>query len=217
MERNSWAAIGLPVFLIFLTSIPIVMGFVRSVEVPLQALPEESEYFYQTAWSMAFHGLCGGLFGLLGPMQFWTAFRRRFGTLHKISGRIYVLAGVVLGLSGLRLVQAFYGPTFDMTDASRVLFGTALLVALWLAIQNIRAGNVPRHRAWMIRSYALGMGTAPIAFVFFPVFVITGEPPTGIMVDIIFVGTWLVSIASAELVIRLKLNRPARRPAPQTA
>lgn len=214
MERRSVTAFGVPALLLFLTCLPIIMGLVRFVQVPLHSLPEESLYFYETPWSMALHGLCGALFGLLGPLQFWTAFRQRFSTLHKLSGRVFVASGVVMGLSGLRLVAAFHGPSFDLSDAARVVFGPALLVTLWFAIAAIRKGNMPRHRAWMIRSYAIGMGTAPISFIFLPIFLITGVPPMGLTVDLIFVGMWIASVAVAEAVIRVKLSPPAPRNTP---
>jgi len=145
----------------------------------------------------------------VGLLQFGRAFRRGLGLLHGLSGRIFVVSGVVMGLSGLRLVAAFHDPGFNLTDASRLIFGPLLVVALGLAVVAIRNGDVTRHRAWMVRAYAIGMGTAPIGFVFFPLFLSTGVPPEGLTVDLVFVGTWITSIAVAEAVIRLKLTRPA--------
>jgi uncharacterized membrane protein len=208
MERRSLRAVGVPALLLFLSALPIVMGVARFVEVPSGALPPESTYLYQTPWAIALHGLSGAAFGLLGPLQFWTAFRNRFGRLHRLSGRIFVLAGVVMGLTGLRMIAAFALPDFDLTDLARALFSPAMLVALWLAVAAIRRRDLARHRAWMIRAYALGIGQSPIAFVFFPMFLITGIPPAGLTVDLVLIGTWLACIGVAEAVIRLKLSGP---------
>jgi len=43
-------------------------------------------------------------FGITGPVQFVRALRHRFGSLHRVSGRIFVLSGVILGISGLSLL-----------------------------------------------------------------------------------------------------------------
>ena len=71
----------------------------------------------------------------------------------------------------------------------------------------VRARDVPRHRAWMIRAYAIGMGQGTVALVMFPIYLITGVPPTGLATDIVVVGMWLLNIALAEWVVR-RLARP---------
>ena len=59
-----------------------------------------------------------------------------------------------------------------------------------------------RHRAWMIRACATGMGTGPVALVMFPIQLITGEPPMGLASEAVVVGVWLLNIALGEWVAR---------------
>lgn len=74
---------------------------------------------------------------------------------------------------------------------------------------RVRARNIPRHRDWMIRAYAIGMGATIVSIVFIPIFVITGEPPTGITADIAFIGAWAACVVFAEAVI-YRINAPQR-------
>ena len=43
-----------------------------------------------------------------------------------------------------------------------VVFGTWFLVSLVLAYRAIRGGDVDRHRRWMIRAFAVGLGVGTI-------------------------------------------------------
>lgn len=216
MEQRSVNGRGVPALLLFLTLLPIVMGVVRAGQVGLDALPEEAAKFAATPLALAIHGLCGATFGLIAPWQFWQALRRRHGPLHRHLGRLYVAAGVGLGLTGMVMVLAYRGGPSALTDIARVVFSAALIGALWLAVSAIRRGQRARHMAWMIRAYALGMGTAPIVFFFIPWIVILGEEPGPVLSEAVFLGTWVASLVAAELVIRrLGAPRPVSRLAPQ--
>ncbi len=208
MERRSGAATVVPVVLLLLTSLTILSGVVRAVQVPTGTLTEDALKFTATPVALWLHATAGALFGLLGPVQFSFALRRRFGTWHRRSGRVFAVAGAVLGLSGLRLADRF-GGQIDPTDMARTAFGALLLVCLWQGIAAIRAGDRDGHRDWMIRAYAVGMGTAPLALVYLPIFVILGDiPRLGALDHVIFVGIWLGSIAVGEAAIR-RLHRRA--------
>ena len=78
----------------------------------------------------------------------------------------------------------------------------ALIAALALGVAAARGCDMPRHRAWMIRAYAIGMGQGTVALVMFPLYLVTGEPPTGLTTDIVVVSMWLLNIALGEWVIR---------------
>jgi Predicted membrane protein (DUF2306) len=127
-----------------------------------------------------------------------------------MSGRIFVLSGAILGLSGLALLAQVTSVRTPLADIARGLFGLGLLIALSLAMAAIRDRDVQRHRAWMIRAYATGMGLGVVGLVFFPIYIVTGQPPMGLTSDILFVGSWVLTIVIGEVVVR-SLSRPAQR------
>ncbi|GGJ22613.1 DUF2306 domain-containing protein [Neoroseomonas lacus] len=202
MIRAFTRPIPLVVALAFCTFIPVMMAAVRVVQIPLGALPEDGLRLASVPVAYFLHSLAGVLFGVLGPLQFVRALRRRFGTLHRLSGRVFVLAGMGLALSGLALLLRVGSIATGLLDAVRGVFGLALIAVLVLGVWAARAHAMVRHRAWMIRAYAIGMGSGTVALVMFPVYLISGEPPTGLTTDIVVVGMWLLTIAVGEWVVR---------------
>jgi hypothetical protein len=106
MIRTFTRQLPLALALAFCTFIPVMMAAVNVVQIPLGALPEDSLRLASVPVSLFLHSLAGVLFGVLGPLQFVRALRRRFGTLHRLSGRVFVLAGVGLALSGFWMPHA---------------------------------------------------------------------------------------------------------------
>ena len=209
MIRTFTRPIPLVLALAFCTFIPVMMAAVSVVQIPLGALPEDSLRLASVPVAFFLHSLAGLLFGVLGPLQFVRALRLRFGTLHRLTGRVFVLAGAGLALSGLALLLQVESIATGLLDAARGVFGLALIAALVLGVAAARAHDMLRHRAWMIRAYAIGMGTGPVALVMFPIYLITGEPPMGLASDIVVVGVWLLTIALGEWVVRrLAFPRP---------
>lgn len=184
------------------TFIPVMMAAVRVVQIPMGALPEDSLRLTSAPVAFFLHSLTGVLFGVLGPLQFVRALRLRYGALHRLAGRVFVLSGAGLALSGLTLLLKVDSITTGLLDAARGVFGLALIAALVLGVVAARARDMPRHRKWMIRAYAVGMGTGIVALVMFPIYLITGEPVTGLAADIVVVGMWLLNIAMGEWVVR---------------
>ena len=190
----------------FCTFIPVMMAGLRVVQVPANLLPEDSLRLAVAPLSLFLHALAGMLFGLLGPLQFVRALARRFGALHRLSGRAFVLAGMVMALSGLGLLLRVESIATHWLDAARAIFGLALLATLALGLRAAMDRRIEAHRAWMIRAYAVGMGGATVGLVMLPIYLLTGAPVTGLAADLVFIGWWLVTIILAEWVIR----RPAQ-------
>lgn len=193
--------------LLFLTAIPILTAIVRVYEVPAGALPQDAERFMAVPWAMFLHALGGALFGILGPLQFAGVLKRRFDSVHRFTGRIFVVSGLLMALSSLRLLWEFPDTTTWSVSMARLLAGIALAGALIAAVSFARARNIPRHRAWMIRAYAIGMGPAAASLMLFPIFIATGEPPAGVLADLLFLLSWAINITLAEWVIRRPLVR----------
>lgn len=205
--------IPLVLALVFFTAIPVLTALFNVVQIPSGAHPADSAHLAVAPVSWFAHALAGVAFGITGPVQFVRALRNRFGALHRVSGRIFVLSGAILGLSGLSLLTQVESQRTPVADIARGLFGLALLIALALAMVAIRNRDFVRHRAWMIRAYAVGMGLGTVALVFFPIYIAMGQAPTGLASDILFVGSWGLSIAFGELVIRHLSRSPPRVPA----
>lgn len=202
MIRTFARPVPLLLLLAFCTGIPVLVSAVRVVQIPLGVLPDDSLRLAVAPAAHFLHALAGVLFGVLGPLQFVLALRLRFGTLHRLAGRAFVLSGAGLGLSGLALLWQVDSISTGLLDAARGVFGAALVATLVLGVMAARANKLFRHRTWMIRAYAVGMGSGTIALVMLPFHLITGEPITGPVADTVFVGTWLVTIALGEWVIR---------------
>jgi uncharacterized membrane protein len=203
-----------PLFLalVFFTFIPVMTALVLVFQIPFGTYPEDSARLAIAPIAWFAHVLAGAAFGITGPVQFVRALRNRFGALHRVLGRIFVLSGAIIGLSGLSLLAQVMSQRTPLVDIARGLFSMALLIALVLAMAAIRNRDFLRHRAWVIRAYAIGMGLGAVSLVFFPIYIITGQPPSGLASDILFVASWALTIAFAEVVIRRSSRSSLKSP-----
>ena len=184
------------------TLLTIILALVQVVQIPLGALPADSRHLSAAPFWHFMHVLGGATFGILGPLQFGRVLMRKYGRLHRFMGRVYVAAGAMISLSSLGLLWHFPGTYTVAVSSGRLLFGIALGVALAIAMQAIRQRDFARHRNWMIRAYAIGIGATVVSMVFFPIYVITGEPPMGLAADIVFLGSWTACVVFAEGLVR---------------
>jgi uncharacterized membrane protein len=210
MSRLFRRPIPLVLLLAFFTAIPVLTALFDVLQIPSGAYPEDSAHLAVAPVSWFVHALAGVAFGITGPAQFVRAFRQRFGALHRVLGWVFVVSGASLGLSAFSLLAQVTPQRTPLVDIARGLFGLALLIALALAMAAIRNRDVLRHRAWVIRAYAVGMGLGAVSLVFFPIYVITGQAPTGLTSDVLFVASWGLSIAFGEVVIRHLSRSPPR-------
>ncbi|HKW33455.1 MAG TPA: DUF2306 domain-containing protein [Candidatus Acidoferrum sp.] len=125
------------------------------------------------------HILPAMLFMVLGPLQFVRGLRSRYPQIHRWSGRIFVAASAVVGISGLKLA---FGKTVGGLDekAAIILFGSFFLISLAKALWHALRREFTQHREWMIRGYAIGLAVAtirPIMATFFAVALMSGHKP----------------------------------------
>lgn len=202
MTRWFTRPLVVPAALYFGTLLTIVLALVQAVQIPLGALPEDSLRLTAAPVWHFMHVLGGATFGILGPIQFGRVLMRKYGQLHRVMGRVFVAAGAMISLSSLSLLWHFPDAYSVAVNSGRLLFGIALGAALVMAMLAIRKRDFARHRNWMIRAYAIGMGATAVTMVFFPIYAITGEAPTGLVSDIIFLGSWTACIVFAEALVR---------------
>jgi uncharacterized membrane protein len=146
------------------------------------------------------HILPGALFLLLAPLQFAPRLRSGFPRLHRWSGRLLLALGLVTAATGFYfgLLMPFGGAAEAVAIA---LFGGVFLAALALAFVAIRRGEVARHRAWMIRAFAVAAGIATVRLVgavFEVVLTPAGWHPRSIFVLGLWTG-WSLTLAAGEV------------------
>lgn len=196
--------------LAFFTAIPVLNALVQVVQIPSGTYPADSARLAVAPVAWFAHVLAGVAFGITGPVQFVRALRHRFGRVHRATGRVFVIAGATLGLSGLSLLAQVMSERTPLADIARGVFGLALLFALALAMVAVRDRDFRRHRAWMIRAYAVGMGLGTVGLVFFPIYIVTGQPPMGFAADILFVAAWVMTIVVGEVVVHRLSASPSK-------
>ena len=124
--------------------------------VPLGNLvhPQMKLAFEAHRFAIFVHIFCSMLAMALGPWQFFSGLRARQPQLHRWSGRVYLLGGVLPGgIAGLYVSGFAFGGTFNQ-------LGFAVLAVLWLttgylAYQSIRRREIAAHQQWMLRNFAL--------------------------------------------------------------
>lgn len=125
------------------------------------------------------HVIPGMIFMVLGPLQFVRNLRAKHPGVHRWSGRIFLTASGVIGVTGLTM--ALRGTIGGWDEKSAILiFGSFFLFALSKALWHVMHREFAQHREWMIRGYAVGLAVAtirPIMGGFFAVAVLHGQTP----------------------------------------
>jgi uncharacterized membrane protein YozB (DUF420 family) len=127
-------------------------------------VPDPADFEHRYAvypWLAYAHIVPGVVYLTLAPLQLWRGFRSRDLTRHRRIGRAALCAG---GVSGVFAVV--FGLTLSfggwLQASASVVFGTYFVVALVVAYRAIRRGDVPQHRRWMIRGFAVALAVGTI-------------------------------------------------------
>ncbi|SRR6266404_5930917 len=156
------------------------------------------------------HIVPGLLFMMLGPLQFSSTIRARHLRWHRLNGRIFVICGLVIGISAL--LMSFNMPAIGGFNqaAATTLFGAFFLYALCKAFWHIRRREVALHREWMIRAFAIGLAVAtirPIVGLLFATSRFSGLTPYEFFGTAFWIG-FVLHLIAAEAWIRATLPRP---------
>ncbi len=204
-----------PAALIALSVIPVAAGVVRLGELTGGAeITPENARFFAAPLPAVLHILSVSLFCILGAFQFAPGIRRRRPGWHRGAGRLLVPCGLVAALSGLWMTQ-FYPPVMGdgpLLYGIRLVVGSAMTLFIVLGFAAIRRRDIARHRAWMMRGYALGLGAGTQALTHLPWFLFPGIQ--GELTRALLMGAgWAINLAVAEWIIRRGLAYPVRTPA----
>jgi len=197
--------------LVLLSIFPLIFGALRLVELAggPQIMPANAQ-FVATPLPVVIHIVSAAVFALVGAFQFVTGYRKRLFGWHRAAGRVLVVCGLAVGLSGLWMTLFFPRPTGpnELLQAFRLVFGSAMVVSIVLGFEAIiRRRDVLSHRAWMMRAYAIGLGAGTQVLTGMLETVIVGQP-TALSSALAQAAGWVINLTVAEWAIR---RLPAQR------
>jgi hypothetical protein len=154
------------------------------------------------------HIIPGLLFVVLGPLQFVQRLRSRRPALHRWTGRVVIVSGMIIGVTALVMSpQMAIGGANEA--AATMLFAIVFLFSLIKALVSIRRRKFAVHREWMIRAFAIGLAVAtirPINGMFFATRGITHLTPHDFFGTAFWIG-FTVQLMVAE--VWINYTRPA--------
>lgn len=201
LRRSDWA---IPAGLIALSVVPALAGTARLAELARGAeVTAANARFFAMPLPVVLHIAAVIPFSILGALQFAPAFRRRYPRWHRTAGRVLLVCGFVTALTGLFMAQVYPWPEGDgmAVYLERLVFGSAMLGSLLMAIDAIRRRNFTAHGDWMIRAYAIAMGAGTQTLTHLPYFLLVGSPDEAARGVLMGAG-WVINLLVAEWVIR---------------
>jgi uncharacterized membrane protein len=200
--------------LLALSLIPVLGGTARLIEMwgGPELIPADAR-FAASPLPLVVHIVAAIAYAVFGAFQFSAWLRRRRPGWHRRAGRVLAALGLAVALSGLWMTLLYPSKegTGDLLYLFRLLASSGMGASIILGVTAIRDRDIARHRAWMTRAYALGLGAGTQAFT-----VGFGEAAFGageVRTDLMMGAAWAINLAVAEWIIR----RPATRPAPARA
>ena len=190
--------------LLVLSAVPLAAGAFRLTQLAGGAeITPANARFFASPLPVVLHITSAAIYAILGAFQFAPGFRRRRPGWHRAAGRLLVGCGLLVGLSGLWMTLFYPWPDGDgaLLYALRLLFGSAMVVAIVLGFTTIRRGDVRRHRAWMTRAYAIGLGAGTQMLMLMVGEMLAG-PPSELSHALQIGAGWVINLAVAEWAIR---------------
>jgi uncharacterized membrane protein len=215
IARRQWLT---PTGLIMLSAVPVVAGALRVAELTGGGeVTRDNARFFAAPIPVLVHIVGASVFCVLGAFQFVPRFRQRRRGWHRAAGRLLVGCGLAAALSGLWMTLFYPHPPGDgdLLLVLRLVFGSAMVASIVLGFAAIRRRNYARHRAWMIRAYAIGIGAGTQVLTTLPWVLAFGQPselPRALLLG----AGWVINLGVAEWIIRragspIRANHPKAR------
>jgi uncharacterized membrane protein len=196
--------------LLAVTVIPVTAGTLRLLQLAggPQVMPADPRFTGFPA-ALVLHVVGSAVYAVLGIAQLLPRFRRRHLIWHRRSGRVLAVAGLLVAGSALWMTSLYPQKpgTGVVLLVLRLVFAPAMLASVTLGVLAVRRGDIARHRAWMIRAYAIAVAAGTQAFTEGIGSAVFG---TGVLRSDLAKGAgWVINLAVAEWAIR-RGARPRR-------
>ena len=158
-----------------------------------------------------FHAIFSILFLVLGTLQILSGLRKSNPVGHRRIGPMTAVFGLLAAGTGLLMTVNHPEISAPFLFYARIVFGMLWAVFIILAVRAVRTRDLPRHRAFMIRAYAIALNAGTLPFIYLPIAIIFGELSQGTD-EAIQVFGWLINLLVAEWILRRKPEQTYRHP-----
>ncbi|MHA7223988.1 DUF2306 domain-containing protein [Arthrobacter sp. RHLT1-20] len=200
----------MPFALVALVLVPAAAGSLRLIELAGgPTLIPENASMTASPVPVVVHIVSAIPYAVLGAFQFSRRFRRRWPAWHRAAGHVLVVLGLAIAFSALWMTQ-FYPRqpgAGELAYLFRLAVGSGMAASIILGVAAIRHADVARHRAWMTRAYALGLGAGTQVFTQGIGNAVFGV--SELTTDLMLGAGWALNLIAAEFIIRSGGNRTA--------
>jgi uncharacterized membrane protein len=214
VTKRDWLPVG---GLLVLSLVPVLAGASRVTQLATGApITPDNARFFAMPLPVVVHIFTASTFCMLGAFQFAGGIRRRHPRWHRIAGRVLVPSGIAAALAGMWMAVYYPHPPMDdaLLEPMRLVFGSAMAVSIVIAFVAILRRQVARHRAWMMRGYAIGIGAGTQVLTNVPWLIFTHTNAVGHTRSLLLGGGWVINLALVEWILRRRRSRPAMRNIP---
>ena len=103
-------------------------------------------------WLLLVHGLAGLTALTTGTLQMSSRIRRLRPALHRALGKVFIGSVSIAAPAALAITSAGFEPRSIVVE--QWFQSGGWFISPWIAYACIRSGQMPLHKAWMMRSYA---------------------------------------------------------------
>ena len=109
---------------------------------------------------MLLHFIAGTILMVAGPIQLIPSLRRRFISVHRVVGRVYIAAALIASICATTFAILYGTSRGDhYEDAGNILFGTLVLVCAYQSYKHAAiTKKIESHKLWSWRLYSLVLG-----------------------------------------------------------
>jgi len=164
----NWPIVGTLLFLTGIAGIPAIF-LVSLVAIGPSAIDGVSSMInslhFETPAAIFVHGVSGILFFLTMPFQFSPKLRTNNLNRHKIAGRIALISGYIMAISGVWMHNVLSPDSQGIRYVVLILTSMAICLTFSIALWHILKRNVQVHQKWMARAVAITLAAVTPIFI----------------------------------------------------
>ncbi len=166
--------------------------------------PAGFDVYWPRRGTLLVHITCGMVALLIGPLQFSRRLRQCHLQLHRVLGRVYLVAVLCGSLAAMRMaVTTTFGLPFGF---SLFCMALAWITCAGMAFYAVKQRQIPVHQQWMVRTYVVTFGFATFRLLndYGPT---SQVKPVGEQSDVIAWACWVLPLLAAEVIMQLRRMR----------